>query len=61
MPNKIAIATVMLILHVAACSNQTRYGASLCLLKEKVALASCEPGCAIRDSLRYKNPADEDT
>ncbi len=61
MPNKLAIATIIAILHVAACSNETCSGAS-CIRSwfvKREGSTSCEPGHDIGGKVRYKNSEDE--
>ncbi len=61
MPNKIAIATVIAILQVAACSNQTCSGAS-CIQTwyvKREGSTSCEPGHDIGDIVRYNKSIDK--
>ncbi len=51
------IATVIAILQVAACFNETCSGAS-CIRSwfvKRKSNTSCEPGYDIKDKLRYKN------
>ncbi len=64
MPNKsisLAIATVIVTLQVAVCSNQKCGGAS-CIqtwFVRRESSSSCEPGYDIRDTVRYNNLTDD--
>ncbi len=59
--SSIAIVTVIAILQVVACSNETCSGAS-CIQSwfiKKEGCISCEPGYAIRDTVRYDKLTDD--
>ena len=57
----IAIATVIVTLQVVACSNQTCSGVS-CIqtwFVKREGSTSCEQGCDIKDTIRYKISTDD--